>query len=470
MLKKIIKNPTQFTSFDFQKYFYLIFFSNFLSIIFLNDTTSFNLGLLSFQSLFYSINKLLFIFFILFETVAIYLDYYGLNLHFIKLILIDIKNLNFEFNSYIFFENFKYIIFFFLNIVLLIFRENLIKLLKLIFNNKKVLSYLVFSLIFSLTLIIYKNNKYYEIIYHRVFDKIIFIVNGNFFRNDNWYIVSKNSIKYDKDKSAFSSFSFSKEFKDRSEFQNIFVIINESYPNFKDKNLKRKLTQALESNLQNIEISKYKKNWNKKYSTQGAEMDLFCDKRGTFEEFKSHFNNFLLKNDCWINNFRKRHSIFIHSYNEKMFNRQRYYKEDNSFFNKAFFQKELLQLNYKTCITNHYYNGICEDEIIKNLLPKLKNNKKKQFIVYLTVENHIPVHIKNYKENICKDYPLNLHPQFCTLFHNQLNFNKEINKFIRNLESTDLLVLFSDTPPLLSQRDRIHFEDYIDVFFFQKKF
>ena len=153
-----------------------------------------------------------------------------------------------------------------------------------------------------------------------------------------------------------------------------------------------------------------------------------------------------------------------------MFNRQRYYKEDNSFFNKAYFQKELLQLNYKTCITNHYYNGICEDEIIKNLLPKLKNNKKKQFIVYLTVENHIPVHIKNYKENICKDYPLNLHPQFCTLFHNQLNFNKEINKFIRNLESTDLLVLFSDTPPLLSQRDRIHFEDYIDVFFFQKKF
>ena len=52
--------------------------------------------------------------------------------------------------SYIFFENSKYIIFFFLNIVLLIFRENLIKLLKLIFNNKKVLYYLVFSLLFLL--------------------------------------------------------------------------------------------------------------------------------------------------------------------------------------------------------------------------------------------------------------------------------------------------------------------------------
>ena len=50
------------------------------------------------------------------------------------------------------------------------------------------------------------------------------------------------------------------------------------------------------------------------------------------------------------------------------------------------------------------------------------------------------------------------------------NDNSTINKFIRNLGSADLLVLFSDTPPLLSQRDRAHFEDYIDVFFFKKKF
>ena len=57
------------TSLDFFKYFYLVFFSNFLALFLLNDTTSFNLGLLSIQSLFYSINNLLFIFFILFETV-----------------------------------------------------------------------------------------------------------------------------------------------------------------------------------------------------------------------------------------------------------------------------------------------------------------------------------------------------------------------------------------------------------------
>ena len=105
----------QITSLDYKKYFYLVFFSNFLAIFFLNDTTSFNLGLLSIQSLFYSINKFLFIFFILFETLAAYLNYYGLTLSFLKLIITDIKNLNSEFSVYVFFENFKYVIFFTLN-------------------------------------------------------------------------------------------------------------------------------------------------------------------------------------------------------------------------------------------------------------------------------------------------------------------------------------------------------------------
>ena len=105
-----------FTAFNFKKYFYLVFISNFLAILFLNDTTSFNLGLLSIQSLFYSINKLIFIFFILFETIAAFLDYYGLTFNFIKLIIIDIKNLNSEFSIYILFENSKYIFFLVLNI------------------------------------------------------------------------------------------------------------------------------------------------------------------------------------------------------------------------------------------------------------------------------------------------------------------------------------------------------------------
>ena len=144
--------------------------------------------------------------------------------------------------------------------------------------------------------------------------------------------------------------------------------------------------------------------------------------------------------------------------------------DDNSFFDEVYFKKDLLELGYSICDTNYYYPGVCEKEIVNKLLYKLQKNQKKQFVLYLTVENHIPVHVKNYKESICKNYPLNLHPQFCTLFYNQLNFNNEINKFINNLNSDDLLVLFSDTPPLLSKKDRVHFEDYIDVLFFKKEF
>ena len=461
----------QITSLDFKRYFYLVFFSNLLALFFLNDTTSFNLGLLSVQSLFYSVNSLIFVFFILFETIAAYLDYYGLTLHFIELILTDIKNLNTEFNTYIFFENFQYVIFFILNITLLIFRVTLFKLFVLIFKNKKLLSSLFLFLIILLLLITYKAKNFdnFKAIYQTAIEKIYFVINGNFFRNDNWYNVSKNTIKYDKIDNTFSDFTFEKVLEDHSQFQNIFIVINESYPNFKNKDLKKKLNDALESNLPNTKILKYKKDWNKKYSTQGAEMNFFCDKKGSFKEFQNHLNNFLTKNNCWINSLRNRHNIFIHSF-EKTFGRNRYYNEYNAFFNEFYFKEELLELDYKLCDKNHYYVGICENEIINNLLYKVKDNNKKKLIIYLTVENHIPVHIKYYEEDICQNYPLNLHPQFCTLFHTQLNFNKEINKFIHNLKSNDLLVFFSDTPPLLAQRDRIHFEDHIDVLIFKKKF
>ena len=118
---------------------------------------------------------------------------------------------------------------------------------------------------------------------------------------------------------------------------------------------------------------------------------------------------------------------------------------------------------------NIYYLGICENEIINKLLFDIKKLNKKKLIIYLTVENHIPVNLEYNKRFHCENYILNLHPQFCTLFNNQLAFNNELNKFIKELDKKDLLVFFSDTPPLFSKRDRIHFEDYVDVFFFQKK-
>jgi len=44
-----------------------------------------------------------------------------------------------------------------------------------------------------------------------------------------------------------------------------------------------------------------------------------------------------------------------------------------------------------------------------------------------------------------------------------------LDNFINQLDKNDLLIFFSDTPPMFSVRDRIHFEDFLDLFFFKKK-
>ena len=48
-------------------------------------------------------------------------------------------------------------------------------------------------------------------------------------------------------------------------------------------------------------------------------------------------------------------------------------------------------------------------------------------------------------------------------------FNESISNFLNHMDKNDLLVLFSDTPPMFATKRRIHFEDLIDVYFFSKK-
>ena len=51
----------------------------------------------------------------------------------------------------------------------------------------------------------------------------------------------------------------------------------------------------------------------------------------------------------------------------------------------------------------------------------------------------------------------------------EMLFNESISKFISRLNKNDLLVLFSDTPPMFATKRRIHFEDLIDIYFISKK-
>ena len=77
-----------------KRYILRIISINLLGQIFISDTVSFEQGLFSIQSLFYSINKYLLLFFIFFETVFSYLQEYGLNFEFLYTIISNFFSLN----------------------------------------------------------------------------------------------------------------------------------------------------------------------------------------------------------------------------------------------------------------------------------------------------------------------------------------------------------------------------------------
>ena len=103
-------------------------------------------------------------------------------------------------------------------------------------------------------------------------------------------------------------------------------------------------------------------------------------------------------------------------------------------------------------------------------MDKLITRENDNFVIFLTVNNHVPLEPFYKKSYIdCeKNFPLNLSEQFCTIYNNQMFFNESISKFISNMGKDDLLVLFSDTPPMFTRKRRVHFEDVIDIYFFSK--
>ena len=92
MINKKILNL--FNKSFFFDYFYRLIIINFFGLIFLYETDSFNQVLISLQSLFYSINSILTILFLILEFVGSCLQFYGLDYEFIKLALLDFKSIN----------------------------------------------------------------------------------------------------------------------------------------------------------------------------------------------------------------------------------------------------------------------------------------------------------------------------------------------------------------------------------------
>ena len=451
------------------KYFIRILIVNLTGLFLLYDTTSFNQGLISLQAFIYSLNSLLLYTFIFIEVSFAFLQYYGLDYEFINLVLFNIKNLDYNFVKFIILDKSFYVIYFILNLVLLI---NLEKIIFLIFEKKECLINQKFKIfffsIFLITIILFLPFDVNKKIRDKLLNIKKTINEYSVFRNDNWYISLKSQFIYSKFENKSNQLyidDFSKII-DTKKYNNIFIIINESYPNFKNKILNDKLFNLIvDNNDEEFKISNYNKSWSKKYSTQGAELNLFCGKNDNFTNFQiKNLNQFIKENNCYFKNYQSVNKIFIHSHSLNSFNRNRY----NDFFENLIGFNKLKDLNLDIC--EGAYLSYCDHQILGHLRSYL-NKKKDNMIIFLTVNNHIPTKLISETDLIkCKDYhPLNILDQICYSFHNQVVFNNALSNFLKQLKKNELVIFYSDTPPLFPVRERIHFEDFINVYTFEKK-
>ena len=197
------------------------------------ETDSFNQGLISLQSLFYSINSILTILLVL-EFVGSCLQFYGLDYEFIKLTFLDFKSINPIFIYEIFFKILKNIYFIILTCAFIYIKDTIKKNL----FNKKLILFFILSFIFLISLNIDFSKKFYNKIYNlnKSFSEYSIL------RNDNWFLHYKyeNLIYENKDPQKDFINDFSKLI-DPLKYNNIFIIINESYPNFKNAKIKENL-------------------------------------------------------------------------------------------------------------------------------------------------------------------------------------------------------------------------------------
>ncbi len=444
------------TPISFKKYIIRILLLNFLGLAFLSDSISFDQGIFSLQGLIYSLNKFIFLIFILIETTSVYLQEYELNYDFLKLIIRDFFSLNFKYSFFVLFEKYRYLIFFFtLFFYVSYFEKKLIE--KLTINLNFFIKLLV-SIFTLLTIVVFTQIERLDLYFNKIKNYDDLFIKYNILRNDNWYLQSINYLNYEKKKNdlIFENIKFENIIDKKAD--NIYIIINESYPLFKNQEINEKIFYPLSDS--NLKIEKFKKNWNKSYSTQGSEVELFCNSDKFFERFKNDFIN-LINEKCWINNLKNKNSVFIHTYEKTFFDRGRYDK----FFSKTFFLKDLKKLNYQMC--PGMYKGICDYEVLNNLEKFL--DKDNNFLIFLTLQNHHPTKlypvIKKKDLSACKDfYPLNILDQFCYLYLNQTYFNQLIyENIIKKMSKNDIFIMISDTPPAFPKKWKIFFEDYVEV-------
>ena len=443
-------------------YFFRLLIINLFGLFFLYDTDSFNQGLVSIQSIFYSINTLLAFFFILIEFISSILQFYGLDHKFLSIIFLDIKSINLLFVYEIILTILNYILFLVFVFLIICFRQLIIKNI----SNKR----LIFSIIFLSILLMFFNIDFSKKLFNKIYNINDNLNEYSLFRHDNWFLYYKYKKTISKNKDIIENSDFLDNFSsliNSDLHNNIFIVINESYPNFKNQKIKYNLLNHIydEEIKESFELNNYITDWSREYSTQGAELKLFCGDNLNFNEFKKKdLRDFIDENNCYFKKFDDFYKIFIHTYLKTSFSRERY----DNYFDKTYFYKDLENRNFEIC-EGRPFTGYCDHQVIETINDFKRGDKN--LIIFLTVNNHIPVKlIKKVNLDYCKrNFPLNINDQFCFIYQNQVLFNKGLKKFIKSMTKDDFLVYYSDTPPIFPRKHRIHFEDYIDVYTFKKK-
>ena len=272
-------------------YFIRVFLVNILALVYLSDTYSFDFGFISIQSLIYSIHVYSLYFFVFFETVSAFISQYGLDFHFYKLIFSNFLTLNYTYVGYVFYENISIIYYLVFTTLIIFYLEK--KKYEIVFKFKSYninQKFYLFSFILAFILSIINPSLSHQSLIKRIkgatnmwteVDKTFVyevehynqMVKNHLFRNENWFITLNYSFIYSANLPAgsrelaniddYKYFGNFEKIITQKKFNNIYVIINESYPNFRNQDLKNNLFQKIVLNNESLNIKESKVSSNK---------------------------------------------------------------------------------------------------------------------------------------------------------------------------------------------------------------
>jgi len=452
------------------KYFLRLFVINFSSLLFLYDSMSFQGGgIISYLSLVSSISNHFYIIHITLEIVSVLILEGILNVEIFKIFLQEFLNPEtYNILFYYLLGKSKLIFFLIFNIF---FISNIKFIISLIINYKKLLIILI--LILLTLIILYGKTKNHIDNQHKIFIHNFFLGFGKithtyaqnlfrisdkfdqFFRIDNLIINISNNSYNEESLENYDSLNLS-EILNNKEYKKIYIIVAESQPIFKNKDIQKILDNAL--------IKDSKKTYHKKYYlkynngiTPTMLQKIFCDKENLEGSYgRESLGNFLKKNQCYFNDLKKRYQmIFIHSNTKQFGKRDRF----NDFFHKTFFYEELINMSFKKRC-DWQMPSLCDDEILMRLDEFIYYTNKKSLLLFLTLNNHPPMRDHYTKYNNfdkrdkmkCDNFKsLSLSKDLCYSFLNQYYFNLLLKKRIIDLKNDEILLFLGDSPPFYSK-------------------